>query len=437
MFQDTIFALSSGALPSGVAVIRLSGPQVQSGLQTLVGNLPPPRQAVLRDIRADDRGLLDRGLVLFFPGPNSFTGEDCAELQIHGGRAVVSAILDYLASLDGFRPAEAGDFTRRAFLNGKMDLSGAEALADLIAAETETQRKLAIQNTSGRQRQLYDSWRTTLLRARAFIEAELDFADEDDVPGSVSQRVWENMRALAATLRSHIAGYAAAEIIREGFRVVLIGAPNAGKSSLLNALARREVAIVTDIPGTTRDLVEVSLDVRGLKVIVTDTAGIRETDDVVERLGVERAHGAARAADLVIHLMPADAEDIDRVNPLSDDHNCIVVTSKCDVGRGEHSTLAVSAVTGEGLEELLDAISSRAAASLALAESTIPTRLRHKSHLLDCLSCIDVAVSRDDLPLELRAEELRQAADHLGRITGTTDVEDLLGVIFSEFCIGK
>lgn len=437
MFQDTIFALSSGALPSGVAIIRLSGPQVQSGLQTLVGNVPPPRRAVLRDIRADDRELLDRGLVLFFPGPNSFTGEDCAELQIHGGRAVVSAILNHLASLDGFRHAEAGDFTRRAFLNGKMDLSGAEALADLIAAETETQRKLAIQNTSGRQRQLYDYWRMTLLKARAFIEAELDFADEDDVPGSVSQRVWENMRTLAATLRSHIAGYAAAEIIREGFRVVLIGAPNAGKSSLLNALARREVAIVTDIPGTTRDLVEVTLDVRGLKVIVTDTAGIRETDDVVEKLGVERAHGAARAADLVIHLVPADASDMDRVNPLNEDNNRIVVTSKCDVGRVGRDTLAVSAVTGEGLEELLDLISSRAAASLALAESTIPTRLRHKSHLSDCVSCIDVAVSRDDLPLELRAEELRRAAEHLGRITGTTDVEDLLGVIFSEFCIGK
>lgn len=436
MFHDTIFALSSGALPSGVAVIRLSGPHVRSGLETLIGTLPSPRHAVLRDITDHSSQVLDRGLVLFFAGPHSFTGEDCAELQIHGGRAVVAAVLEHLATLDGFRVAEAGDFTRRAFLNGKMDLSGAEALADLIAAETETQRKLAIQNAAGRQRDLYDAWRRTLLQSRAFIEAELDFSDEGDVPGSVSQRVWTDIRALMIDIQTHLDGYAAAEIIREGFRVVLIGAPNAGKSSLLNALAKRDVAIVTDIPGTTRDLVEVVLDINGIKVIVTDTAGIRTTEDVVERLGVERAENAARAADLVIHLLSDVGQGVDTAE-LADDR-MILVQSKIDIVRAaDKSVLGISSVSGAGLPELLLIIAERAKISVAIAEGTVPTRLRHKRHLLDCLDCLDRAVSRDTLDLELRAEELRQAASHLGRITGTTDVEDLLEVIFSEFCIGK
>lgn len=436
MFHDTIFALSSGALPSGVAVIRLSGPHVRSGLETLIGTLPSPRHAVLRDITDHSSQVLDRGLVLFFAGPHSFTGEDCAELQIHGGRAVVAAVLEHLATLDGFRVAEAGDFTRRAFLNGKMDLSGAEALADLIAAETETQRKLAIQNAAGRQRDLYDAWRRTLLQSRAFIEAELDFSDEGDVPGSVSQRVWTDIRALMIDIQTHLDGYAAAEIIREGFRVVLIGAPNAGKSSLLNALAKRDVAIVTDIPGTTRDLVEVVLDINGIKVIVTDTAGIRATEDVVERLGVERAENAARAADLVVHLLSDVGEGVDTAELA--DERIIQVQSKIDIVRAsDDSVLGISSVSGVGLPELLAKIAERAKASVAIAEGTVPTRLRHKRHLLDCLECLDRAASSDTLDLELRAEELRQAASHLGRITGTTDVEDLLEVIFSEFCIGK
>lgn len=436
MFQDTIFALSSGGLPSGVAVIRLSGPQVRFGLETLIGEIPSPRRAVLRNLKDGTGQILDCGLVLFFEKPYSFTGEDCAELQVHGGRAVVTAILNHLGTLDGFRPAEAGDFTRRAFLNGKIDLSGAEALADLIAAETETQRKLALQNAAGGQRDLYDGWKRQLLQARAFIEAELDFADESDVPGSVSDRVWTDMAALSDKMRAHLQGYQAAEIIREGFRVVLVGAPNAGKSSLLNALAKRDVAIVTDIPGTTRDLVEVTLDIGGVKVVITDTAGLRDTADVVERIGVERAEAAAREADLVIHLRSAPDQAI-AIDVLPE--RLLVIQSKSDLARqaAEPDILPLSSVTGEGIQTLLDEIAGRANALISSASDTVPTRLRHKRHLEKCISFLDIAVCANDLDLELRAEELRHAAAQLGKITGTTDIEDLLGVIFSEFCIGK
>jgi len=236
MPRDTIFALSSGALPSGIAVVRLSGPATRTVIRKMAGTLPPPRQAQLRDIKSGEGNLLDRGLVLFFPGPASFTGEDCGELHLHGGRAVVTAVLEALGAFPGLRMAEAGEFTRRAFLNGKIDLPGAEALSDLIAAETEAQRRFALANTTEAHRKLYDKWRQQLIRARALIEAELDFADESDVPGSVADTVWPEVAALRDVITAHAATYRDAEIIRDGFQVVIIGAPNAGKSTLLNAL---------------------------------------------------------------------------------------------------------------------------------------------------------------------------------------------------------
>ena len=435
-FRDTIFALSSGGLPSGVAVIRLSGPQVREAIIALAGDIPEPRRAVLRNLRNSEGVTLDHGLVLFFTEPASFTGEDSAEFQIHGGKAVASAILHALAAVPGLRQAEAGEFSRRAFINGKIDLTGAEGLADLIAAETEAQRRLAIENVDGGQKSLYDTWRTRLLNARALIEAELDFSDESDVIETISNTSLKALRQLANDIQLHIDGFSAAEIIRDGFKVVLIGAPNAGKSSLLNALAKREVAIVTDTPGTTRDLIEVSLDLQGIKVIITDTAGIRQTEDNVEKIGVGKALEAAQKADLVLKLFDQNADKIDCSIETSTDSFYSVAT-KIDLP--QHHTrdfdYGISAVTGEGMEQLVDAIASRAQTATTSTSNIIPTRLRHVTLLRSTQeSILQACEAREP---ELQAEELRHASDSLGKITGSVDVEELLGVIFSEFCIGK
>ena len=428
--------MSSGALPSGVAVIRLSGPDVGVVLREMAGGLPSPRKAELRKLADVDGALLDRALIVYFPGPASFTGEDCAELHVHGGKAVVSAVLGTLGRRPGLRGAEAGEFTRRAFLNGKLDLTSAEGLADLISAETDTQRRLALINAEGGQRELYEGWRTRLLHARAMIEAELDFADESDVPGSVSETVWADITALQQEMINHIDGYRAAEIVRDGFRVVLVGAPNAGKSSLLNALARRDVAIVTEVAGTTRDLVEVALDLDGLKVMVTDTAGLRKSSDIVEKIGIERARQAARQADLVVELIDSSAPTGDLGYDFPTDSR-IRVATKCDLtgaidGQVDHH---ISVVNGEGVAELVGDITRRGSAA-ASGAGVIPSRARQIELLRSCRQHLHSA-RQGGSGLELQAEELRLAGDMLGRITGAIDVEDLLGVIFSEFCIGK
>ena len=435
-FRDTIFALSSGGLPSGVAVIRLSGPRAGNAVARLAGALPPPRRAVLRELRDVDGVVLDRALVLFFPSPASVTGEDCAEFHVHGGRAVVAAVLRALGALPGLRQAEAGEFTRRAFVNGRMDLTGAEALADLIGAETEAQRRLALDNVEGGQQALYSGWRSRLLHARAMIEAELDFADEADVPGAVSDRIWTDMRELCEEIDGHVEGFRAAEVVRDGFCVVLVGAPNAGKSSLLNALARREVAIVTDVAGTTRDLVEVTLDLDGMKVLVVDTAGLRETQDKVERIGVEKAIAAASRADLVLELVDPRAPEQDQVDRAWQ-APVLRVATKSDLWGTTNDGFdhVISVVTADGLGRLIAEIARRAETAGTRQGAAVPTRLRHvellratKAHVLEAL------VPKD---LELRAEQLRLASASLGRITGTVDVEELLDVIYSQFCIGK
>jgi len=436
-FPDTIFALSSGKPPSGVAVIRISGPGSQAALEAVAGNVPAARKAVLATLRAPDGEAIDRGLAIFFPGPASFTGEDCAELHLHGGRAVVSAMLATLSGFDGVRPAEAGEFTRRAFLNGKMDLVEAEALADLVAAETDAQRRFALVGAGGSQSVLYAGWRKRILHARAMIEAELDFADEGDVPGSVAAAVWEDVRHLVGEIEAHLSGFRQAEIIREGYSVVIVGAPNAGKSSLLNALARRDVAIVTDEPGTTRDLVHVALDLGGLKVVVTDTAGIREATGKVEAIGIERALNSVKAADLVLLL--EDMAKPGGVAVPATDAPVLRIGSKSDlVGEvaGSDYDIAVSVRSGAGVNDLLTMISQRAAGATDAHGGIIPARARHVALLKDAARNL-AAAGRRDRGLELRAEELRRAADSFGRIAGSIDVEDVLGVIFSEFCIGK
>ncbi|RAZ90043.1 tRNA uridine-5-carboxymethylaminomethyl(34) synthesis GTPase MnmE [Mesorhizobium hawassense] len=433
--KDSIVALSSGRLPAGIAVIRISGPKTRFVIETIAGAVKD-RFTTLRRLKAADGSVIDHGLVLFFPGPGSFTGEDVAEFQVHGSRAVAAKLLETITGFEGVRHAEPGEFTRRAFLNGRLDLVETEALADLVNAETEAQRRFALSNAEGAQSELYSGWRRRLIHARAMIEAEIDFADEDDVPGSVSEAVWSDVAAMIGEIERHIEGFKAAEIIRDGFEVVILGAPNAGKSSLFNALARREAAIVTDEPGTTRDLLEVAMDLNGLKVRIVDTAGLRDATGKVESIGIERARAKAGATDLVLLL-----EDMAEPVAVSDVPNGIPllrIGTKYDIARagaGSDYDLVISTKEGIGLERLLNEIGARAAAAAGGAGDVLPSRLRHVELLNETRDFLKAALSGQSQ--ELRAEDLRLAADRLGRIIGAVDVEDLLDVIFSQFCIGK
>ncbi len=439
VFGDTIFALSSGRLPSGVAVVRLSGPQTRFVIETICGSIPDPRQAVFRPFKDACGTLIDRGLLLFFPGPHSFTGEDCGEFHLHGGKAVVDALISVLYEFNGCRMAEAGEFTRRAFANGKFDLTVAEGLADLISAETDSQRRLALQISSGAQANLYSSWRTELIRARALIEAELDFADESDVPGSVSDQVWQSMSELAARIGKHVADGKRGAMVRDGFRVVIVGAPNAGKSSLLNALAGSDVAIVSDEPGTTRDLIEIKLDLGGLPVLVTDTAGLRETEGKIEKIGIDRARQRASAADLVLALTDLSNPVVPMLSDV-EDSAILRVGTKSDLVPATSSAgydLVIAPKTGDGLDTLLQALTERVELAAGDLADPLPTRRRHMELLTETRKEVAAAIREETAPLEVRAEFLRRASHALGRITGDVDVEDILDVVFSQFCIGK
>jgi len=440
MHDETIYALSSGGLPSGVAVLRISGPDAQRALRDLCGRVPQPRQATLLPIRNRNGDTLDRGLVLHFPGPASFTGEDCAELQIHGGRATVKAVLSALGAIPGLRAAEAGEFSRRAFLNGKMDLVAVEGLADLIAAETEMQRRLAAEHASGGLSKLYEAWTRRLTHARAMIEAELDFADEDDVPGSVAATIWEDMRLLRQEIVNHVASARTGEIVRDGLRVVIAGPPNAGKSSLINYLSKRDVAIVTDVPGTTRDVLHVDLDLGGFAVRLYDTAGLRETDDIVEREGIRRTHLSVSQAHLLLSLSDSldspfvaldglHAGPVIRVGTKADRQDAFWPKDAVDV--------MISVKSGAGIGDLLSAIGAHLPDLSAAGALALPTRHRHFDNLRLVEENLGHAIDAEGAGLDIRAEYLRLAGHALGRITGRVDVENLLDVIFSEFCIGK
>ena len=435
--NETIYALSSGSLPAGVAVIRLSGDLSFSIAESLVGTLPPPRQAALKTIRTRNGLVVDRGLVLIFSGPASFTGEDCVEIHVHGGKAVVNALLGELSTFERCRLAEHGEFSRRALENGKMDLVEVEGLADLIGAETEMQRRLALEHAAGGLSDLYNGWADRLTRARALIEAELDFADEDDVPGSVSDMVWIDMRRLQLELSDHLAGADLGEIIRDGLKVVIAGAPNAGKSSLMNALARREVAIVTDIAGTTRDVLHVDLNIEGYAVKLYDTAGLRETEEIVEREGIRRALRTVADADLVLSLAEI-GEEAQRNFP-DFAGRVLTVGTKSDIHPGVHDgyDVLISSTTGSGLADLHELLREDLPVRSGALSLALPSRLRHRTLLNESLRAVEAALDSEDRGLDIRAEYLRQAATSLGRITGRVDVEDLLDVIFSEFCIGK
>ena len=430
--SNTIYALSSGALPAGVAVLRISGPMAFEALRQLTGRPPgSPRQAGLRTVRDRAGNMIDQALVLSFVAPHSFTGEDCVELQLHGSRAVVNAVLTELGAVPGCRMAEAGEFSRRAFENGRLDLVEAEGLAELIAAETEMQRRLAVEQGFGGQSRLYEDWAERLTFARAMIEAELDFADEEDVPGSVAEQVTAQIAAVAADLEAHLAAARAGEIIGSGYRIAIVGPPNAGKSSLINYLARRDVAIVTDIAGTTRDVLHVDLDMEGYLVRIFDTAGLRETQDIVEREGVRRARQTLKEADLVLLLEEIGSQP-DYSDPI--DGDVLRIGTKLDLHpEAAAYDLCLSTETGAGIAELREIIISRIRD--IWSGGIAPTRERQIGLLREASIFLNSALKANEL--ELRAEHLRAAAGFLGRITGHVDVEQLLDVIFSQFCIGK
>jgi len=439
--SDTIFALSSGPPPAGVAVIRVTGPGARFGVETLTGSVPQPRRAALASIRRDN-DTIDRGLVIFFPGPESFTGEDVAEFHVHGGRAVIAAMLTALTELPGFRPAEPGEFTRRAFLNRKLDLTEVEGLADLVAAETEAQRRQALRVAGGDLRRRAEAWRERLVRARAWVEAELDFADEADVPEAAGARAMEDVAGIAREIEAVLDDQHRGERIREGAEIVVLGPPNAGKSSLINALARREVAIVTPEPGTTRDLVEVRLDLGGYPVTLVDTAGLRDTEGLVEREGIRRARARAAEADLVVWLTdisgPAMAgpgaidAPVLRVGTKAD----LIVSKRALARRAEAFDVVISAVAGLGVDGLIQRLGQFAAKEFRPRESDLIVRARHRAALVACAAALTAAQASFAEP-EIRAEELRRAGDALGRLAGRIDVEDVLDAVFREFCIGK
>jgi len=435
--MDTIFALSSGILPSGVAVIRLSGPNVKNVLTQFAGFVPEPRYMNFFVLRSATEEILDRALVVYFPAPKSFTGEDCAEFHLHGGKAVVARFLTELAAVPGCRLSEPGEFARRAFVGGKLDLTEAEGLADLISAETESQRRLAVMGASGALADLYRGWRSCLIKARALVEAELDFADEGDMPESVSDHIWADMICLRNDILQHILDGERASIMRDGLRIVIAGAPNAGKSSVMNYLTGRNVAIVTDEAGTTRDSLEVRLVLGDLPVLVTDTAGLRYTTDRIEKMGIDIAVACIEEADLVLVL--DDMNDPQVVDLPMTSATVWYIGNKLDLGHGDYDRwpIQLSVKTGEGWDDFIERLIAFCREKVITVGEVIPARSRQVELLKRGLAELELALNKTAPDLELRAEHLRCASDCLGHITGDIDVEDLLDVIFSEFCIGK
>ncbi|MEO5335425.1 MAG: tRNA uridine-5-carboxymethylaminomethyl(34) synthesis GTPase MnmE [Magnetospirillum sp. WYHS-4] len=441
---DTIFALASGGLPAAVAIIRVSGPQAAPILQRLTGKpLPTPRRAIRSRIEDPATGeTLDDGLVLWFPGPASFTGEDVVEFQLHGGRAVVAGVLEVLGR-EGLRPAEAGEFARRAFGSGRLDLTEVEGLADLVNAETAAQRRQALRQMEGALGRQYDAWREELLRAQAYLEAAIDFSEED-LPADLEAEVTSLVASANRGIGDHLADGRRGEILRDGFRIAIVGAPNSGKSSLLNALARREAAIVSERAGTTRDVIEVRMDLAGYPVILADTAGLRDSDDEIEQEGIRRAKAHAAGADLRLAIFSAevwpdqDAATLALVGP-----DTLSVLNKVDLMDKEEECQAptrglipISARGGRGVDLLLARIAEEVRTrTTGNGDGAAMTRTRHRRALESCQSALARFVSAEGV--ELRAEELRTAAQALGTLTGRVGVEELLDVIFRDFCIGK
>lgn len=439
---NTIFALASAPGRGGVAVFRVSGPVASEVITRLCrpANLPKPREAVLRKLHHPKTGdVIDQALILYFKGPNSFTGEDVVELHVHGGRAVAQAITETLTALPNFRLAEPGEFTRRAFENGKLDLTEAEAIADLVNAETEAQRKQALRQYDGELGRLYENWRNRLAKVLAYLEASIDFADED-LPQDVADKQTASLRDLSAEISAHLDDRHRGERLRDGFSIAILGAPNAGKSSLLNALAKRDAAIVSSTAGTTRDVIEVNLDLGGYPVIIADTAGLRESADAIESEGIRRALKRSEHADLKLLVYDGAAYPrLDAPTLALADNDAIAVVNKVDLIKSQVSRfeplIPVSAQTGEGISVLLDRLIEKIGLHFGNSSQPPLTRARHRAALEECLEHLQRALTAPQG--ELRAEDVRLAMRALGRITGRVDVEDLLDIIFRDFCIGK
>lgn len=442
MGLETIYALASGRGRAGVAVIRLSGQEAFSIVAKLTDKpLPVIRQASVRDIYSLDKSFsIDQALIILFEGPASFTGEDVAEIHLHGGPALVTVLFDQLSYIKNTRPAEPGEYTRRAFENGKLDLTEAEGLGDLVNAETHAQHQQALRQMRGELGAIYRGWRKELINNLAHLEADIDFPDED-LPEGVAGSIRPKIGSLAAQISKHLADGHRGEIIREGLDVVILGAPNVGKSSLLNKLARKEAAIVSEQAGTTRDIVEVHMDLAGYPVTIADTAGLREAEDIVEREGIRRARARAESADILIFMTDSNEGSrvqTDFVDLVTD--NSYHLTNKRDLAKltiepEEERHFFLSVKTEEGLDAFLSKLEEDVVKMLDVSGAPSLTRVRHRQALEECLS----SLKRFDLAPdpELAAEDVRLATRALGRITGRVDVEDVLDVVFGDFCIGK
>ena len=441
--SDTIFALATAPGRGGVAVVRVSGPAAWQAARNMTTRpLPPPRHAALRTlVDPVSRETIDHALIIVFQGPASFTGEDCVEFHVHGGRAVIASLEQALSGQSGIRPAGPGEFTRRGFENGRLDLTEAEAIADLVNAETQAQKEQALLQMGGALSQLYQGWTDRLSRLLAHMEADLDFP-EDDLPEGLSDTLRTAIVAISAEIGAHLKDHRRGERLRNGIRIAIIGAPNAGKSSLLNCLAQREAAIVSPVAGTTRDIIDVPIDLGGFPVILTDTAGLRlhalgnEGHDVIEREGIRRAVQAAEQADFKILLFDSGQEpDQETLSHLSSD--ALIVLNKADIC--ERSVLmdglSVSALTGQGIDQLLDRLTQEIRKRMGDLTRPAPSRERHRTALAEAYDCLARALTAH--APELAAEDMRLAVRALGRITGRVHVEDLLDIIFRDFCIGK
>ncbi|KAG0193826.1 mitochondrial splicing system protein [Apophysomyces sp. BC1034] len=460
---QTIYALSTSPGKAGVAIIRVSGNQAQEAMQRMAGlAVAEPRKAYFRRIRHPLTGqVLDRGLVLWFPGPHSFTGEHTVEFHIHGGNAVVKSVLNALNSMENFRMAEQGEFARRAFYNDKLDLTELEGLADLLNAETEVQRQLALRQAEGGLRIPYEAWREQIIFCMANTEAVIDFGEDEQIEDDVLDKVAKDILDLRNSIQHHLNDSRVGEIVRSGIQVAIVGPPNAGKSTFLNRLAKREAAIVSDIPGTTRDVVEVTLNLGGYPIVVSDTAGLRESKDMIEMEGVKRAKSRLRTSDIKICLLSlgqlhieSDRISIDKIVRDVIDNETFVILNKQDISEGMDTVKLAKAVervtgarkvwtmsckTSQGLDIFLQDMIGilKARFDESIASPVLITQARHRQHLEDCVKSLNAFL---DMPMEdvvLSAEELRQAANALGRITGRVDVEDVLDVLFGQFCIGK